>query len=190
MKTALLLFLVPPIGLAVFRVLTARGRPRAVAVAVAVPVALVLTVVPAYALRLKPLRGHPTDTPDSPVFVDTTPGFELQVAFGDGWSEATRAGDQTVRRFTGRSDLAVGPLVSRRPASTLTFQASTPTPTTLTIRLQKRAVRLARVGAHPTDIAVHVPAGNGPAVLDFSVESGGVVTVPLGNIRATVRDGG
>lgn len=188
--TALLLLMIAPIGVAGYRVLASRCGSQPVAVAGAAVVALLLTVVPAYALRTKPSRGRPTDTPDSPAFVDTVRGFELQVAFGEGWSLPEPMAGQTVRRFIGHSELTVGPLVSRRPRSTLTFQASTSPPSRLGVRFEGRAFRDVQLEARPTRVAVDVPGGDGPAVLKFSVASGGVVTVLLGNIRATARRGG
>lgn len=188
--SALLLLMIAPIALATYRVLAPRGSSITVAVAGAAAVSMLLAVIPAYVLRAKPLRGHPTDTPESPAFVDTGSGVELRVTFGQGWSGPEPKGPQTVRRLDGRGQLTVGPIVSRRPPSTLAFEASVSPPSRLAVRFKGRVLADVVLGARSTRVVVDVPAGDGPAVLEFAVASGGGLIVPLGNIRATARGGG
>ena len=184
----LFLLMIPPLVLAAYRALDGRGLPREAAAAVAVAIAAALTVVPAYALRTKPSHGEPADTPNAPIFAREGEFSELQVEFGDGWDAPEDAGGATVRRLRGRGQLVIGPLVSGRPAASLEFDAESSPPARLSVRLGNDALAEAELAERPTRVALAVPAGDGPAVLELDAGDA-VVTVPLASVRATVATG-
>lgn len=182
--SAILLLLIPPLALAAYRVLASRGASRRVALAGSVTLALVLTVVPAYALRTRPSRGRPLETPVGPAFAQTGDRTELLIEFRTGWSGAVERDGRTVRDVIGPAELVVGPLQATRPPATLSFEASAARPTLVVLRLDGRSLADATVASKPSILSAEIPPGRGPAVLELEILSGGMITVPVGTVHA------
>jgi len=188
--SAILLLLIPPIGLASYRALTARGAPRNAALAGAAAIALLLTIGPAYALRSKPSHGHPLETPVGPAFAVTGARTELLIEFRTGWSSPVDREARTVRDVSGRAELVVGPLQATRPPATLSFEASAARPTRLVLRLEGSPLADATVASKPSLVSAEIPRGRGPAVLELEIAPGGTITVPVGTVHALAADSG
>ena len=179
----LFLLMIPPVALASFRLLASHIANAAAAV-VAVVVAVAATVLPAWALRTKPSHGSPVETPVGPAFRGGR--AELLVDYVSGWSQPAQRAGQTVRLLSGHGELAVGPLQSRRPRATLSFRASAAAATTVVVRYGDAVVERARVATSPSRVAIPVEAGNGPAVFDLDVATGGTIIVPIASVHAFV----
>lgn len=181
--SAIFLLLIPAIALASYRVLAARGASREAAVVGAAILGLALTVVPAYALRTKPSRGHPLETPVGPAFAQTGPRTELLTEFRTGWSSPIERNGETVRDVSGRAELVVGPPQSTRPRSTLSFEAAAARPTRLALRLDGRSLADLTVASKPSVVSAEIPPGSGPAVLELKIGPGSI-TVPVATVHA------